>query len=213
MVKLFYFLFFTFILSFQSITQTTGWEKIYLKNIGHIDMPPTMQVQSGKYKVLVDEFLNIYGYDVAQLVIQQKGLNEFGKDAFEKYARIIIETEVGKQGDFEKLNFDINSISSSDLSEMDKTFKPGIIQSIAVTGSKLVDWFPTTIEKLNGYSLMHVSYKRQLNDRPIVMVNMYLFMNNDRKFTVTMSYRISEENYWKTDLEKALNSFVITSQR
>jgi hypothetical protein len=33
----------------------TGWERIYIKNVGSFDLPPTMEVQKGKYKEFVDE--------------------------------------------------------------------------------------------------------------------------------------------------------------
>ena len=198
-------------LSFQSFTQTSSWERIYLKNVGHFDMPPTMEVLSGKYKVIVDEFKNIYGYDVNQLVIQQKGLNEFGQSASKKYARILFDIEIGNQGDLEKQNFNVNGITLSELTELGKTYKPSIEKSVEVTGSKLIEWFPVKAEKINSYSCLHISYKRQLNNRPQVMVNMYLFMNNDRQYILTMSYRINEEDYWKADLEKTLDSLVITN--
>ena len=36
-------------------TVPTGWERIYIKNVGSFDLPPTMEVQKGKYKEFVDE--------------------------------------------------------------------------------------------------------------------------------------------------------------
>jgi len=197
----------------QAIAQTSEWEKIYIKNVGYIDIPPTMEVQSGKYRVIIDETKKIYGYDASQLTIQQKGLNEFKQEGFQKYVRIIIETTFGSPGDYDKLDNDGSSYSASDVAEMNTTFKQATIQGFAGTGLKLVEWFPTELKKLNGYNSMHLKYKRQLNDKPIVMANKYIFMNYDRYHTVTLEYRVSEESYWKSDLEKALNSFRITNKR
>ena len=62
----------------QNTTTPTpvGWERIYIKNIGYFDLPPTMEVQKGKYKEFIDELKQIKGYDATQLTAQQKGLNE-----------------------------------------------------------------------------------------------------------------------------------------
>ena len=70
----------------QNTTTPTpvGWERIYIKNIGYFDLPPTMEVQKGKYKEFIDELKQIKGYDATQLTAQQKGLNELGKEGFEK---------------------------------------------------------------------------------------------------------------------------------
>lgn len=193
--------------------QTAEWEKIYIKNVGYLSMPPTMEVQSGRYKVIVDDVKKIYGYDGSQLTIQQKGLNELGQNGFQKYARILIETTVGSFGDYEKLDFDISGQTAADIDELNTTCKQMVAQGFLGTDLKLVEWYPIQIEKVNGYSSLHIKYKRRLGDQPLVMVNMYVFMNNDRKHTVTLSYRINEESFWKTDLEKALASLRITYRR
>ena len=36
-------------------TLISGWERIYIKNTGYFDLPPTMEVQKGKYKEIADE--------------------------------------------------------------------------------------------------------------------------------------------------------------
>ena len=60
------------------------WKRIYIKNVGNFDLPPSMEVQKGKYKEFIDEQRKIKGFDATQLTAQQKGLNKFQKKGFEK---------------------------------------------------------------------------------------------------------------------------------
>lgn len=197
----------------QISTTPSGWEKIYIKNVGSFDLPPTMEVQKGKYKEFVDEVKKIKGYDASQLTAQQKGLNEIGKEGFEKYARIIVETTFGSAGDFEKYNFNITEITQTDITELNSIYKQQIQKSFLGTGLKLIDWYPLKAEKVNGVSCIHISYKRQLQDKPFVLVHIYYFHNNDRMHSLTLSYRLTEADYWKADYATILKSFRISNIR
>lgn len=194
-------------------TLPSGWERIFIKNVGSFDLPPTMEVQNGKYKEFIDELKKIKGYDATQITAQQKGLNEFGRKGFEKYARVMVETTFGSPGDFEKLNFNIAEYSQAEISELNSTYKQQFQQSFIGTGLKIVEWYPLKLEELNGMSCIHLSYKRQLQDKPYVLVHIYYFHNNDRMHSLTLSYRISEIAYWKSDYSTILKSFRITNVR
>jgi hypothetical protein len=201
---------FCFAQTLPTPTVPTGWEKIYIKNIGSFDLPPTMEVQKGKYKEFVNEIKKIKGFDATQLTAQQKGLNEFSKEGFEKYARVMIETTFGSVGEFEKLNSSITQYTQADILDLSSTYKQQIQQTILGTGVKLIEWYPLKIEKVNGMFCIHISYRRQLQDNPLVLVHMYIFHNNDRIHTFTLSYRLSEVDYWKSDYATILKSFRIT---
>ena len=187
------------------------WTRIYIKNLGNFDLPPSMEVQKGKYKEFIDEQRKIKGFDATQLTAQQKGLNKFQKKSFEKYARVIIETAFGTKGDFEKLNFNITSYTQADISELNLIYKQQIQQSFIGTGLKLIEWYPIKIKKINSMSCIHMSYKRQLQDKPFVLVNIYQFHNNDRMHTLILSYRVSESTEWKPTFENILKSYRITN--
>lgn len=191
----------------------TGWERIYIKNVGSFDLPPTMEVQKGKYREFIDELKKIKGFDATQLTAQQKGLNELGKEGFEKYARVMLETSFGSIGDFEKLNFNISEYTLADISELNTIYKQQLQQSFFGTGLKLIEWYPLKLEKVNGMSCIHISYKRQLQDKPFVLVHIYYFHNNDRMHNLTLSYRLSEADYWKVNFATILKSFRITNIR
>jgi hypothetical protein len=190
-----------------------GWKRIYIDNIGTIDIPPTMEVQSGIYKEIIEplkpELMRSMGvisnsnYDI---VIQQKGLNDLEESGFQRYARVMINTDIG---DFDTLFFDIGEYNVADIIELNDIFHSLTRAGMAGTGLKLVNWFPLKLETISGMSCIHISYTRQLNNNPTVFVNIYKFMNTDRMHTLTLSYRQSEEAYWSDDFDTILKSFRI----
>jgi hypothetical protein len=189
----------------------TGWERVFLKNVGSFDIPPTLEVQKGKYKEYADERKNIQGYDASQLVAQTKGLNDFVKEGVEKYARVLMSTTIGAPGDYENLNFNQTTYTQSDITELNKLYKQQILESFSGNNLNLIEWYPLKLEKVNGMSCIHISYKRQLQDKPFVLVNTFIFHNYDRMHSITLSYRLSEENYWKSDFASILKSFRISN--
>lgn len=188
-----------------------GWERIYIKNTGYFHLPPTMEIQKGKYKEYVDEYKKIRGYETSHITAQPKGLNELHEEGIEKYARIMFNTTYGKPGDYLDLDFDFSDITQEEINELSSIFKEQIIKEFEGTSLKLVEWYPIKFEKINGMSCIHVRYKRKVNDGPHVWVDMYNFQNHDRIHRLTLSYRISEESTWKEDLQKVLKSFRITN--
>lgn len=195
----------------KNIILKQNWNRIYVKNLGNFDLPPTMEIQQGKYKEFVDKLKKIKGFDASQLTAQQKGLNKISKVGFEKYARVMLETEISNIGDNEKLDFNLLSIRKNDLTELNNSLKNQIIEEFSKTRLKLIEWYPIKMEKVNGMSCIHMSYKRQLEDKPYVLVNMYAFQNNDRIHRLTLSYRLEEADFWQKDFQQILNSFRITN--
>ena len=63
------------------------------------------------------------------------------------------------------------------------------------------------IKEVNGmYPLVH-TYKRQLNDNPVVLVQNYMFQNYDMIHYLVFSYRVEDEEECKDIYEKILASF------
>lgn len=187
----------------------SGWKRVNIDGVGTIDLPPTMEVQEGEYKVITDNIKKEYGIDVANFVAQQKGLNKFEKEGFEMYARVMVETVLGS---FDNLNFNISEYSQTDINELSEIFIQET-QNISFNGEelKIIEWYPLKIERVNGMSCIHMSFKRQLGDKPFVLVHSYIFQNNDKMHRLTLSYRLSDANYWQTDYSTILKSFRITN--
>lgn len=194
-------------------TPPSGWKRIYIKDVGRFDLPPSMEIQRGNYKEFMVESRKVMGLEATQITAQPKGLNELKEKGLEKYARVMLETKIASAGSFEKLNFKISKYSPTDIRELNSIFKQQLRENFYGTGLKLIEWYPLKLERISGMSCIHVSYKRQYKDRPLVLVHLYYFQNKDRMHTLTLSYRISEAAYWKDDLARVLESFKITNIR
>jgi len=188
------------------------WQRIFVKNTCNFDIPPTMEVQAGDYRIFAVENANSKGYDAPQITIQQVGLNDKKASAFDKYTRVIINTNYGNAGDFEHLNFNVSEITNSDLYELNDQMKTQVEQEFIGTELKLIKWGYTKLEVINGMSCIHANYIRQFQDKPVVNVDLYAFPNYDKLHQLTISYRVTEADFWIKDLEKLLNSFRISRQ-
>lgn len=201
-----------------SFSQSAHFENYRILGVGSISIPNKMEIQSGQYKKISEsygkEIIKKFGYEVSdnRVVFQQKGLNDFEKQGFASYVRVILETEIGNFGDFEKLTTKFTA-TRKEISEISEGFKSQIQQEFAGTGLKLISWYGISIITINGRTALKISYLRQLNDNPYVVVDMYRFQNNDRLHSLTLSYRQTEETTWKPLLEKIANSFIITNVR
>jgi hypothetical protein len=188
-----------------------NWERVFISNVGYIDMPSYMEIPSGTYEQIMNTYLNRLEINAPQLIFQQKGLNDFNSEAFTKYGRIIVETKLGTYGEFLPLSYNISTVTSAEISQLNLNFKAKTISDLQSIGHQLIEWYPLRVQKINGMSCIHVSYRRQLGTKPIVLVNYYIFQNNDRVHTLTLSYRVSEAVDWKTDFDRILTGFRITN--
>lgn len=187
------------------------WTRQFIKDLGFIDIPPTIELMAGSYKEFNNQILKQLEIDATQVIFQQKGLNTYSSESFKHYVRVILETQIGKTGECEKLNFNTSKITNSELNELNQFFKEKTTSDLNSIHQNIISWYPIKIEKINGMSCLHVSYQRRLNDNPIVLVNTYIFQNHDRIHSLTLSYRMNETEIWKDDLDTILKSFRITN--
>ncbi len=197
--------------SFPLLPVKTDWQRIDITDLGSIDLPPTLEIQGLEYKKGMDNY-RAFG-KIPVLVAQQKELNNGDKESSKRYARVMIETIYGKDGDFEKLNFNIKKLRVDSIGQLDKDLKTQCDKGLNKINQKLIEWYPVTLEKINGMSCIHISYTRQLYNNPVEKVDLYRFQNNDRIHGLILSYRISESEIWKNDFDAVLKSFRVSNIR
>jgi len=195
----------------------SGWERITIENVASFDIPPTMELQNDPYKIikqdkLVENILKIQ-QQTFQVIVQQKGLNENTEEGFSRYARVMFKTEPGSGDPDLNLNFDIGEFGPSDIAGLNEIYKGATIISFGNTGLKLLEWYPLKVEKINGMSCLHISYKRQLLNNEPVIVHVYNFFNVDYEHSLTLSYRLNEKDYWEKDFSLIVRSLRIIKKR
>jgi len=190
-----------------------NWERFTIENIGSIDIPPTMELQEGAYKRFLNEIKQQVlkmNQSTNSITFQPAGANDSFRSS--RYARIILQTEKGDRD--LTLDFDIKDFSASDIRELNNMARDQYAESLPLTpGMKLLQWFPLKVEKVNGMSCIHISYKRQLGKNAPVTVHLYQFPNYDLSHTLTISYRDTEKDHFEKDFDTVLASFRLNKRR
>lgn len=170
--------------------------EVLIEAFGSITLPSEMEIQSGNYKTLNDKLKEILGYESKSVVFQQKGLNDFNKDGFSTYARIMIKTITSSPGTYPDLKK--NKLSRKDLKDIEKEIKDELENSLSAINIVITKWYPIITEDINNFTSIKVQYDRQLGDNPEVEVEQYMIFNNDRMHIVTFSNRIEDRSEWIT---------------
>ncbi len=211
-------IFLSYSIATNAFAQSIDFVKYNISEVGSILIPANLELQSGVYKKNSENFqkdvIAKLGFDISgdRIVFQQMGLNEYEKKGFSSYVRVIIETNIGSYGDYEKLTNNYTA-SSQELSEINKLIESQFQKDLIKIGIKIVHWNGVSIVKINGLTALKISYLRQLNDNPIVTVNIFRFQNNDRLHSLTLSCRKSDELIWAPLFTKITKSFSITNVR
>jgi len=191
------------------------WKRIEISDVGTIDLSPKLEIQYGEYietELKIQDSVQkiiVYKFNEPTLVLQPKGIKQFEEDIPQRYCRIIFKTVTGNYGEFQNLNEKI-ILTSSDIFELNEDLKNQALKAFKNIPGSLIEWFPIQINEINGMPCIHINYVRQYKNNPNAMVDMYRFYNNNRIHYLTISYRLSEKDYWNSELTNTLNSFRIT---
>lgn len=191
-------------------TTYKGWQTINVPNICTFQIPPTMEIQAGSYKAIMDSFSRNIDVIIPEIVVQQRGLNKMEKKAQGLYARLILNTYTNESNPEPLLLGDKLKFSKDDLVEIDKTLKDGYVEEFSSykqkTGQtmRLVKWKGIKIVNINNTECLLSTYTRQIENNPVVIVYMYEFFNNDISHMVTVSYREKDISIWKPDLDQKI---------
>jgi hypothetical protein len=194
--------------------QLSGWKRIKIIDIASIDLPPGMEIQGKNFKELTNKLKSIakkeWDIEFAEpkMIFQPKGVNSSERESLSKYARVMYEITNGNAGDYQKLT-EVLSMSTAELDELNIYLKNQFIEEFKKSPLRIIEWYPIQIIEVNGMSALYISYKRQLSDKPFVHVDTYKFFDYDKIHSLTLSYRISEKDLWKTKLDQSLKSFRI----
>jgi curved DNA-binding protein CbpA len=199
----------------DTFTDEKDYERYFISDVGSISISTKMELQDGIYKKLAEEnqkqMAQKYKYELSdqRIVFQQKGLNNHTEKSQNTYARVIIETQIGKFGDYQKLT-ENQTLSNEEYNLLNTQFKGELESGFQGTGLRLTKWNGIELVNVNSKPALKISYLRQLDDKPEVYVDIYRFQNNDRVHSVTLSYRLRDSTDWKPLYSKIINSFEIS---
>jgi hypothetical protein len=180
-----------------------GWQRFEISEIGLIDIPPTIELQDKEKNPI----LSAANQDA--IYFQQKGLNDFSKDAFKTYVRVILENQYVNPGEVETLDSRYY-LSSEELFELGNILKPQFKNQF----TRIIKWYPIELVDVNNIRALKIHYTRVGNskDKLPVDVKIYKFQNYDRIHSLTLAYKLQDKK-WNNILDKILKSFKITNKR
>jgi len=209
----------------------SGWTTVKLKEIGTMQIPATLEVQSADYLKKLEESVknepeklaklqkeNAMGLSFNNIVCQTKGINATGKEPGkeEKFAKVVfsiipVQTKVPTYGKPVGLN-------EAQIKEFGDITKESIMKNNEFLGTKLkfLKWVPMKSEIVNGAECLHIAYERQLGNEPSVLVDRYIFFDKDRLYTFETAYRSTEKDYWRgkdQDISNIVNTINISAKQ
>ncbi len=191
-----------------------GWSPVIIPKEVALQIPPTVEVQSENYKnklkeVAPEVYEKMYKNNPLKLYIQQKGLNDNNREAFDKYVRIIVEVIHEDGRDFPKWGEPF-SLTQDELNRFENVYLNSATNRMSSGGVKLMKKKNSSIDKINGSSCIHFSYDTQSNDNPVVYNDVYIFFNKDKVYKIQTIIRSTEYDTWtsgKNDVRKIVNTF------
>lgn len=187
-----------------------GWQRIPIQNLGTIDLPPTLEVVSGEAAELSLNARKLAGLPPADLSAKPVGYSKMDSDAVGEFVNLLIETT---RGNFMPLTAKgAQSCSPEDLQMLNMGMEKEL-KAQAVLGNELKTLFPARLEHIGGMPALHFSYIMMLNSGVEVRYALYIFMNRDRRHTLTTSYKVDAEGKWKSTFAHVVESFRITNIR
>jgi len=190
-----------------------GWVRLRIEDVGSIDYPPDfLELQSQDYR---DMGKGIYQLleDKTDFTLQQAGLNELNPSSFNEYRRVTFRTTYLNPGEEVFRVNEKDTMSQEELAEfqnelIDQQHQAyAKLKNMGLGDNKIVGSNSIEIAEVNGmFPLVH-TYKRQLNDNPVVLAKAYMFQNYDRIHNLTLSYRVVDEEECRYIFDKILDSF------
>jgi len=188
-----------------------GWIRLRIEGVGSLDYPSNfLELQSEEYRDMAEGYSEITVK--SDITLQQVGLNELLPSAFDKYRRVVFQTIDMNPGEEVFRAYEKYTMSQRELAELENQLIDELVRGFEMLKTmgqenKLIESISLEIEEVNGmFPLVH-TYKRQLNDNPVVLVKAYSFWDYDRIHYLLFSYRVVDEEECREIYDRILNSF------
>jgi len=191
-----------------------GWVRLRVQDVGSIDYPTDfLELQSGQYRDIVKETSQVLALGKSDFTLQQVGLNELKPSASDKYRRVILQTFYLNPGEQVFRANEKFTMSRQELAEIQNEWTNQLrqeyakLKSLGLGDNKIIDPGSIEIVEVNRMFPLVWTYKRQLNDNPVVLVKQYVFCNYNKEHYLSFSYRVMDEEKCRDIYEKILYSF------
>ena len=178
----------------------SSWIKIFIKDLGSIELPKDLEIKNSKEQKFFDWQNNNQSYDSKDFLATFKD-----KKLKKIEASVRIETAITLVGDYHKLNTIFTQSQIDGLNEITK-------KQIKNSGIEILKWFPMKSMLFSNANCLTYGYHQKKNGA-VEFVRQYLFYNNDRMHQLTFTYHLSQKEKWETVFKKVINSLIIENRR
>ena len=185
----------------DTVAVPENWCTYSIGDAFNVSVPKTLELRQDfdAYTKMLNSF---YVVSKDAVVFQQKGLSDNEASAFHKYCRIICQHFSASPGDL------LHCYETLPLVGEDREFfvdmaRNELAQGISFIGPVDVQWVT-----VNNVKAVRVKYKRQgsYGYGPVVC-QIYVLFNYKEMAKVILSYRESESDIWKSDIDKVMSTF------
>ncbi len=189
----------------QSFSTPFDWSEYKIDNAFSISIPNTMELRNDYDDYTQWATNNIGLLSSADAVFQQKNLSSMTKDAYNTYARVLIQHFSFSPGEVEH-HYESPGLVSEDyrnLREMvDEEIKP-----YTYVDRPTWRWID-----INGTKAIEGTYRRNGDDGP-VKCKFYLLSNHSEMAKVLVTFREKDSDRWASDLDNVIRTFKWESPR
>lgn len=104
---------------------------------------------------------------------------------------------------------DAKAAGAKDIKELDTTIRQNIIPGIEAAGGRVLAWLGTTKLSINGSTAFITEYRRSSPRGEIFRTRLVRFFNENKSFTITISYREDQEFFLRAICDKIISSIKI----
>ena len=104
---------------------------------------------------------------------------------------------------------DAKAAGAKDIKELDTTIRQNLIPGIEAAGGRVLAWLGTTKLSINGSTAFITEYRRSSPRGEIFRTRLVRFFNENKSFTITISYREDQEFFLRAICDKIISSIKI----
>lgn len=179
---------------------TSGWKEYTIRNSFNIKIPPTVEMRHDydRYvRTLQSAGISVNSDD---LIFEPNGISSMDSEALQKYSRIIIQYERGKNGDF------LSKYESPSLSSEDKSFFYDMVVQECVPYGLSDGPYYSWKTLPSGTKALEIKYRRNGSDG-VVAGALYFLFNNSEVAKIILTYREREKSIWLPDFDNVISTF------
>lgn len=104
--------------------------------------------------------------------------------------------------------YELAAVTTDNIRELQVEIREGLQKVLPHTGSQLIDFFGSRVERVSGYPTFVTEYRRTGSEGP-VFVQINQIITHDQEVKVVLSYRESEATFWKPVIGKIRKSIIV----